>query len=166
MKESVSLIGMAGVGKSTIGAQLADRLKFNFIDSDSFFEKTTGQSLSDFLTHASQKEFLEIEEKCLISIDLKKTVLATGGSAVLSINAMKYLKNNSRVIFVNAPYEIVYRRFLNRYKNGWSELITGSHKSFRDVYNERVKLSQKYSDNIILNDGDIDSTLKKILKLL
>ncbi len=166
MVESVSLIGMAGVGKSTIGTQLAGRLKFNFIDSDRVFEKLTGQSLSNFLTHASQKEFLELEEKCLLFIDLKRTVLATGGSAVLSINAMKYLKNNSRVIFVNAPYEIVYQRFLSRYKNGWSELITDGHKSFRDVYNQRVKLCLIYSDNIILNDGDIDSTLKKILRLL
>ena len=79
---------------------------------------------------------------------------------------MKYLKDNSRVIFLNASYEIVYQRFLRRNKNGWSELITAGHKSFREIYNQRVKLSLKYSDNIILNDGDIDSTLNRILNLL
>ncbi|MAR83463.1 MAG: shikimate kinase [Legionellales bacterium] len=166
MDESITLIGVPAVGKTTIGGQLAGLLNFKFIDSDKVIEEKTNQSISEFLSHHNEKTFLEVEERCLLSIHLEKTVLATGGSAVFSAPAMRYLKESSRVVFLQSTYEIIYQRFLKRYENGWAELVTNQYESFLDIYNDRVKLCQEYADHVIMNDGDIGTAVKEIFDLL
>ena len=79
---------------------------------------------------------------------------------------MRYLKESSRVVFLHSTYEIIYQRFLNRYENGWAEVVTNQYESFLDIYNDRVKLCQEYADNIIRNDGDIGAAVKEIFDLL
>ena len=96
---------MDGAGKSTIGIKLAKLLEFNFLDGDTRIEEKINQSIQSFLDQHGRKEFTKIEEEVLLSIDLNKTVLATGGSAVLSDTAMNFLKKESEMIFLDVSYE-------------------------------------------------------------
>ena len=109
-----------------------------------------------------------MQERCLlsISIHLEKIVLATGGSAIFSAPATRYLKEISRVVLLHSTYEIIYQRFLKRYENSWAELVTNQYESFHDIYNDRVKLCQEYADHVIMNDGDIGTAVKEIVALL
>ena len=68
MKKSISLVGMAGAGKSSIGKQLADYLGFGFIDSDLLIETEYQESLQRVLDKFGKENFLKIEEKALMSI--------------------------------------------------------------------------------------------------
>ena len=86
MDKSITLIGMAGAGKSTIGRELTKLLEFNFLDGDTMIEEKINQSIQSFLDQHGRKEFTKIEEEVLLSINLNKTVLATGGSAILSLS--------------------------------------------------------------------------------
>ena len=163
MDKSITLIGMAGAGKSTIGIKLAKLLEFNFLDGDTMIEEKINQSIQSFLDHHGGKEFTKIEEEILLSIDLNKTVLATGGSAVLSDTAMNYLKKESEVIFLDVSYKNISERILNLSERG---LVRESNQSLQDTYNQRLNLYKKYADHVVINDGDIDSCLKKLGLLL
>ena len=163
MDKSITLIGMAGAGKSTIGIKLANLLEFNFLDGDTMIEEKINQSIQSFLDHHGGKEFTKIEEEILLSIDLNKTVLATGGSAVLSDTAMNYLKKESEVIFLDVSYKNISERILNLSERG---LVRESNQSLQDTYNQRLNLYKKYADHVVINDGDIDSCLKKLGLLL
>ena len=163
MDKSITLIGMAGAGKSTIGKKLAKLLEFNFLDGDTMIEEKINQSIQSFLDHHGGKEFTKIEEEILLSIDLNKTVLATGGSAILSDTAMNYLKKESEVIFLDVSYKNISERILNLSERG---LVRESNQSLQDTYNQRLNLYKKYADHVVINDGDIDSCLKKLGLLL
>ena len=150
---------MAGAGKSTIGRKLAELLEFNFLDGDVMIEEKINQSIQSFLDQHGGIEFTKIEEQVLLSIDLNKTVLATGGSAVLSDAAMNFLKKESEVIFLDVSYENISERILNLSERG---LVRDSNQSLQDTYNERLSLYQKYADDVVINDGDVDSCLKQL----
>jgi len=163
MDKSITLIGMAGAGKSTIGIKLANLLGSNFLDGDAIIEERINQSIQSYLDQHGGKEFTKIEEEVLLSIKLDKTVLATGGSAVLSDAAMNFLKKESEVIFLDVSYENISERILNLSERG---VVRGANQSLQDTYNERLNLYQKYADHVVINDGDIDSCLKQLLVLL
>ena len=163
MNKSITLIGMAGAGKSTIGRKLAKVLDFNFLDGDTMIEERINQSIQSYLDQHGGKEFTKIEEEVLLSINLDKTVLATGGSAVLSDAAMIFLKKESEVIFLDVSYENISERILNLSERG---LVRGPNQSLQDTYNERLSLYKKYADHTVINDGDVDSCLKQLLVLL
>jgi len=154
---------MAGAGKSTIGRKLAKVLDFNFLDGDAIIEERINQSIQSYLDQHGGKEFTKIEEEVLLSISLDKTVLATGGSAVLSDAAMNFLKKESEVIFLDVSYENISERILNLSERG---LVRGPNQSLQDTYNERLSLYKKYADHTVINDGDVDSCLKQLLVLL
>ena len=110
MSNSISLIGMAGAGKSSVGVKLARHLKFDFVDSDLIIEKKYGKSLRDILSQNGNKKFKEIEEGALLSVEFNQIVLATGGSAVFCDTAMEHIKENSIVIYLEVPYEDISAR--------------------------------------------------------
>jgi len=154
---------MAGAGKSTVGRKLAKVLDFNFLDGDTMIEERINQSIQSYLDQHGGKEFTKIEEEVLLSINLDKTVLATGGSAVLSDAAMSFLKKESEVIFLDVSYENISERILNLSERG---LVRGANQSLQDTYNERLNLYHKYADHVVINDEDVDSCLKQLGLLL
>ncbi len=154
---------MAGAGKSTIGSKLAKLIQFTFLDGDKIIEEKINQSIQSFLDKHGGKEFTKIEEEILLSIHLNKTVLATGGSAILSDAAMKFLKKESEVIFLDVSYENISERILNLSERG---LVREPNQSLQDTYNQRLKLYQKYADHVVTNNEDADSCLKRLELLL
>ncbi len=154
---------MAGAGKSTIGKQLAKLLDLNFLDGDLIIEERINQSIQSFLDQHGGKEFTKIEEEVLLSINFDKTILATGGSAVLSDNAMQFLRKESEVIFLDVTYENISKRILNLSERG---LVREPNQSLQETYDERLSLYRKYADHIVINDGDIDSSLKQLVALI
>ena len=153
---------MAGAGKSTIGKQLAKLLDFNFLDGDLIIEERINQSIQNFLDQHGGKEFTKIEEEVLLSINFDKTILATGGSAVLSDSAMQFLRKESEVIFLDVTYENISKRILNLSERG---LVREPNQSLQETYDERLSLYRKYADHVVVNDGDIDSCLKQLVAL-
>ena len=153
---------MAGAGKSTIGKELAKLLDFNFLDGDLIIEERINQSIQNFLDQHGGKEFTKIEEEVLLSINFDKTILATGGSAVLSDNAMQFLRKESEIIFLDVTYENISKRILNLSERG---LVREPNQSLQETYDERLSLYRKYADHVVVNDGDIDSCLKQLVAL-
>ena len=92
MKENIVLIGMPGAGKSTVGVVLAKRLGLSFLDSDLVIQEREGCILHEIIEKEGLDGFNEIENQVNASIDVKRTIIATGGSAVYGKEAMQHLQ--------------------------------------------------------------------------
>ena len=109
-KQNVVLIGMPGVGKSTVGVILAKVLGYEFVDSDLLIQKAEKRLLREIIAQEGQAGFLKIENRVNASIDMEKTVIATGGSVVYCTEAMEHLKKIGTVVYLKLDYEILKKK--------------------------------------------------------
>ena len=93
MKFNLTLIGMPGAGKSTVGIILAKNLSFGFIDTDVLIQINQQKSLQQILDESDHLNLRTIEEHEIMKLNIKNHVIATGGSAAYSTNAMSHLLN-------------------------------------------------------------------------
>lgn len=163
MKNSISLIGMAGAGKTSVGKELARTLGFSFIDSDTLIEKQHGKSLQNILDDEGYIKLREIENIALKSIQFNETILSTGGSAVYSDEAMEHIQQNSKVIFLEVPFSQILERVPSFLDRGFAK---APNQSIEDAFIERQELYEKYSDVVVSNTQDLNHCIAKILELL
>ena len=88
----VTLIGMPGSGKSTVGVLLAKALGFDFLDTDLLLQRREGMYLQDILERRGIEAFLDAEEAAVRSLTCQNTVIAPGGSVVCRRGAMEHLR--------------------------------------------------------------------------
>jgi len=163
MKNSISLIGMAGAGKSSIGIKVAQQLNLKFVDSDLLIEERFAQTLQEILDDAGYLKLRAIEEEVLLSIDLADTVLSTGGSAVYSEKSMQYLQQNSLVIYLEVPFDQILERVPSFLDRGFAKEPS---QSIEDAFYEREELYQNSAHHIISNTTDLNSCVSKIIALI
>jgi len=145
-KQSITLIGMAGAGKSFIGRNLAQQLGFEFIDGDDLIIAKYGP-LQELLDSQGEQKFGQIETEVILGLgQMEKLVFSPGGSAAYWPQAMNYLQNNSIIIYLYDTYENVIKRVKNLETRG---IVGLKDKSFRQLYQERDHLYKKYADFII-----------------
>ena len=163
MKNSISLIGMAGAGKSTVGRELANILNFRLIDSDVLIEEQQGKSLQKILDDEGYIRLREIESSVLKNLHFKETILSTGGSAVYSDEAMKHIQQNSKVIFLDVSFNKILERVPSFHDRGFAKAPS---QSIEDAFEERQELYNKYSHHIVSNTEDLHSCVSRIVELL
>ena len=163
MNNSISLIGMAGAGKSSVGLELAKKLNLNFIDSDALIEVKFNQTLQSILDDSGYLKLRDIEEETILSIELANSILATGGSAVYSARAMQHLKQNSLVIYLEVPFDQILQRVPSFLDRGFAKQ---PNQSIEDAFQERQALYVESAHHAILNTDDLSSCITKILSLL
>ena len=163
MKNSISLIGMAGAGKSSIGIKVAQQLNLKFVDSDLLIEERFAQTLQEILDDAGYLKLRAIEEEAILSIDLADTVLSTGGSAVYSDKSMQYLQQNSLVIYLEVPFDQILERVPSFLDRGFAKEPS---QSIEDAFYEREELYQNSAHHIISNTTDLNSCVSKIIALI
>ena len=163
MKNSISLIGMAGAGKSTVGRELANILNFRLIDSDVLIEEQQRKSLQKILDDEGYIRLREIENSALKNLHFKEIVLSTGGSAVYSDEAMKHIQQNSKVIFLDVSFNKILERVPSFHDRGFAKAPS---QSIEDAFEERQELYNKYSHHIVSNTEDLHSCVSKIVELL
>jgi shikimate kinase len=107
----ISLIGLPGSGKSTVGRQLARRLDLPFIDSDPEIERRIGCSIREYFEREGEDSFRDAEEATIAEITRSHAgVLSTGGGAVLRQTNRDKLRASGQVIYLRANSEDVFRR--------------------------------------------------------
>jgi shikimate kinase len=160
-KSSIVLIGMAGSGKSTIGASLARALGFNFTDLDEYILKTDGRTIQSIIDTEGEEALLRVEEQRMAELDLKSSVIAPGGSLIYNTHLMESLKKQALIVFLNESFENIKMRL----KNAQSRGIVGlKRKSLREIYDERWPLYSRYADITINSSGKSpDKVVKEIV---
>lgn len=163
---NITLIGMSGVGKSSIGKVLAKELNYVFLDTDRIIEEQENKPIIKILKHCkTDKEFLDKEEKAILNLDLSKnSVISPGGSVIFEDKAMKFLKNNSKIIFLDMPL----KKLKQIIKEEESRAIIGlMEKGLEGVYKERHPLYEKYADiKIDLSNININYPQEKNQKII
>lgn len=162
---NITLIGMAGAGKSTIGRVLAKQLDYTFIDVDRLIKENTGMPLQALIDKQGDLALIKFEEEAILRLDqVDSCVISPGGSVVYSEKAMQHLKEISKIIFLNAPFRSIVRRLPNARKRG---IVGLRDRSLKELFEERIVLYQKYADFSIKLKGkeSIQETVRKIIEL-
>ena len=107
---NIILIGMPAVGKSTIGVILAKETGRQFLDVDLVIQQREGRLLREILADQGVGEFLRIENEVNRSIEVRGTVIATGGSVVYGREAMEHYRKIGTIVYLQCDYSILEKR--------------------------------------------------------
>ena len=110
-KESIFLVGPMGAGKSTVGRFLAEKLHYQFIDSDHVIEDKTGATIPMIFDIEGEAGFRNREAAVIDELTQKpETVVATGGGAVLKMENRKHLRSRGFVVYLKSTVESLVQR--------------------------------------------------------
>ncbi len=162
--DNITLIGMPGAGKSTLGVVLAKILGYQFLDSDLLIQKEEKRRLSEIIEKEGIEGFISIENRVNASIKAEKTVIATGGSVVYCEDAMKHLKSIGKIVYLKLSFEAVSKRLGDLKGRG---VVLKENQTLKDLYAERVPLYEKYADLVVDEEGkNLEESLQAVLDKL
>lgn len=163
-KKNIIFIGMPAVGKSTIGVVAAKRTGRRFVDTDLLIQEQEGKLLHEIIAEAGEDGFLEIENQVNQNLNVENSIIAPGGSVVYCEDAMRHYKEIGTVIYLKVSYETIKKRIRNPKKRG---VVLREGQSLRDLYDERVRLFEKYADITISEDQlSVEETMEKVLSVI
>ncbi len=164
-KNNIVLIGMPGVGKSSVGVVLAKILGYKFVDSDLLIQEQEGKRLHEIIDEKGIDGFLDIENRVNASINCEKCIIATGGSAIYGEEAMKHLGQIGTVLYLKVDYESLAKRLGNLQGRG---VVIKEGRTLRDLYNERMPLYDKYAEVVVDETGcdGVSETIARIMDKL
>ena len=161
----IVLIGMPGSGKSTVGVLLAKALGCLFTDVDLLISHRAKKPLQRILDEDGLEAFIALEEEVGSRLRAENTVIATGGSMVLSDKAMRHLKTLGTVVYIDVPFEEIERRVTNIKTRG---IVFHPNETLADVYRERKPLYERWADLTVKVEGSdgIEDTVDKVISML
>ena len=140
---SITLIGMPGAGKSTLGILLAKALAKDFLDTDVLIQQREGCTLQAYQKTHGLASFRQMEADTVLGLSVSDTVIATGGSVVYSATAMAHLRSLSQVVFIDVPLDVLQQRIHNMESRG---IVLKPGQSFDLLYQERWPLYEAAAD--------------------
>ena len=162
--KNIILIGMPGVGKSTIGVILAKVLGYQFLDADLLIQKSEGKLLKDIIAEKGTEGFIQVENRVNSRIEAENAIIATGGSVVYGKEAMEHLKSIGTVVYLKQSLSVLEKRLRNIRNRG---VVLKKGQTLKDLYRERTALYEKYADVTVDEYGlDIEETVQAVQKAL
>ena len=143
LQACITLTGMAGSGKSTVGRQLARLLDWKLLDTDQLIEAVYGVPLQDITDRLGKDAFLDVEATVICAIKAHRVVLATGGSVVYRENSMAHLRSLGPVAYLDVPLPVILERIA---RNPLRGLAIAPGQSVENLFNEREALYARYAD--------------------
>ena len=161
--ENISLIGMAGCGKSTLGKALSKELNVEFLDTDSLIEEKHQLTLEQIKTKYGYQFLRSEEENVIMSITSTIKIISTGGSAIYSDKSMLHLSKFSKIIYLDTPFDIIKNRIENGEDRGLA-VVPGT--SIEDAYKERIVLYEKWGELKLDGSLSIDELVSHTLSII
>ncbi len=161
--DSISFIGMAGSGKTTISKALAEKLDTSFIDTDLLIEERFNQTLEELKKSKGYKFVRLAEESIILGLDNKADIISTGGSAIYSDSSMHHLTSFSKIFYISTPLNIIQQRIGTGQKRG---LAVAEGTSVEDTFNERKPMYEKWAQETLDGSLTIDDLVNFIIKNL
>lgn len=150
-----------GAGKSTIGKNLAKRLKKDFYDSDRVIEERTGVDISTIFEIEGEGGFREREEQIIAELcQLDNIVLATGGGCILSALNRNNMKTGGHVIYLRTDANLLYSRI--RFDKSRPLMQTKNPiKTLKNLLDEREPFYMEVADTVVMTGKQKVNTLVK-----
>ncbi|WP_420605579.1 shikimate kinase [Novosphingopyxis sp.] len=165
-RRSIVLVGMMGVGKSTIGRRLALRLGYEFIDADDEIELAANMSVSEIFERYGEAYFRDGERRVIARLmDGDRTVIATGGGAFCDAATRALILDRAISIWLDAPIETLVERVGRR---DTRPLLRGRDpvEVLTELMARRRAFYAEAALRIQSDDGPHDRTVAAILKAL
>src|SRR5271163_3530814 len=164
---SIVLIGMMGVGKSSIGRRLGVRLGVPFVDADTEIEKAAGMSIADIFARHGEADFRSGEARVIARLlESGPQVLATGGGAVLNADTRAAIKAKGVSIWLTAEFDVLMRRISKR-KNERPMLQTADPAAtLRQLLAERAPAYAQADLTVQSREVPHDAIVTEIMTLL
>ena len=163
---NIALIGMMGVGKTTLGKELAKTLDFQFIDTDEEITRMHGE-ISQIFALKGEKYFRELETQAVKKLSQKDgLVIATGGGLPLAAENRVALKENGIVVYLKATAQTIESRLR---EDSTRPLLQGESLSLREKIDGllaiRSGIYQQLADFVVAVDGkSIERLLKELIE--
>lgn len=155
---SVYLIGMMGVGKSTIGKILAKHLEYRFFDTDILIQQITKKSINDIFATEGEESFRNLESQVLGELGAyTKSVIATGGGIVTKSENWGYL-HHGLIIWLDAPVDLLIRRLANDHSRPLLKSVDLSTK-LKSLLQERQSLYAQADLHISMGNTESPQTI-------
>ncbi|MEJ5366264.1 MAG: shikimate kinase [Desulfosoma sp.] len=156
------LIGMPGVGKSTLGVLAAKALAAPFVDTDLVIQATYGKRLEEIIRERGLEGFRAVEEAAVCALNCAGTVIATGGSVVYSPRAMEHLKRHGRILWLDLSCALLEQRLGDLDARG---VVRAPGQTLQGLYDERKPLYARHAHARLLLDGmNHDEALQALLE--
>lgn len=158
---NITLIGMAGAGKSTVGPSLADYLDMHYLDTDFLLYIQEDMPVADIVQKRGADYFKKKESKIIISLNPSNTVISTGGSVVLVDDVMEHLIGISTLVYLHADYETIEERLGRSHIR---KILFDGASTLKDVYDNRLDLYKRYADITVDASADVSSIIDEIFE--
>ena len=145
-KTNIVLIGMPGCGKSTVGVLLAKALCVDFTDTDLILQRSAGRPLKSIIDEEGTDRFLDMEADMICGLDIKSSVIATGGSAVCRQRAADALKADGLLVWIDTPYETLERRLGGIVGIRARGVAISEGQDLHDIFDQRRPLYEAAAD--------------------
>ncbi len=150
---NIFLIGLMGVGKTSVGRQLARLLRYPFFDADKELEARTGVSIPWIFDQEGEAGFRKREQLIIDELtQLKGVVLATGGGAVLSAENRQHLKTRGKVVWLQASLDTLSARTARDKTRPLLQQHGGPRQVLAELLEQRDPLYRDLADVIIDTD--------------
>ena len=156
----IYLIGLPGVGKSTVGKELAKKIGYDYVDLDLYIEEFMNKSIPSIFTEYGEDFFRELEKKALNDMLSKENVVVACGGGIVKDKANKELMVG-KCVYLTAPIEFISERINN---SGIDRPLMSKY-TIKDLLIKREALYQFFMDIEVMN-VDLDDTVKTILESL
>lgn len=163
-KDNIVLIGMPGVGKSTVGVILAKVLGYQFVDADLVIQQQEGKLLHEIIEEVGTEGFIEVENQVNASLQVNHSIIATGGSVVYGKEAMEHLQSIGKIIYLKVSFERLEKRLADIKGRG---VVLKEGQDLKSLFEERSPMYEKYADIQISEENlNVEQTVEKILENL
>lgn len=163
--QTISLIGMPGAGKSTVGVLLAKLLGLSFRDTDLDIQVHARATLQEILDREGYIKLRQLEQEILLQIPLSQSVISTGGSVVYSEKVMRRLAAAGPVVFLEVDFDTLEQRIHATPGRG---IASGGGHSFADIFAERVPLYRQWASIVVDTSScaDADHVARRVVEQL
>lgn len=163
--DNITLIGMPGSGKSTVGIVLAKMLGMDFVDTDLVIQQREGALLQQLIDKHGNETFLDMEQAAICSVDCRRSVIAPGGSVIYRQGSIDHLKQLGKVVYLKVPVDELVVRLGDISQRG---IALAPGQTIEDLYNARCPRYEAAADIVVDCSGyqRIEDTARRVMEQL
>lgn len=163
-KGPIALVGLMGVGKTTVGRRLSKELGRAFFDSDEEIERASGRTVAGYFRDHGEADFRDGERRVIDRLlDGKPIVLATGGGAFIQPQTREMLQARALTIFLRGDFETVFTRVRKKDTRPLLK-VDDPRATFQKLYDERYPIYAEAHIIVDIAKGPHARTVTKVLK--
>ncbi|WP_371396428.1 shikimate kinase [Fretibacter rubidus] len=162
----IALVGLMGVGKTTVGRRLAKELGRPFYDSDDEIEKASGRTVAGYFRDHGEDEFRAGERRVIDRLlDGSDIILATGGGAFIQDGARDILQDRALTIFLKGDFETIFARVRKKDTRPLLK-VPNPRETFEALYKERYPIYEQAHIVVNIAKGPHDRTVQRVAKAI